>query len=105
MIPKNVQMPNPNPKYKPPGTPTGGREGNTMKKCYDHEECEYNAQPDCVLPEGAQCPHGEPGTNPDGVCLATMAQESLDNAMEMIDNCPEQTNCWIPFYIGIAWAY
>lgn len=28
-----------------------------MKKCYDHEECEYNAQPDCVLPEGAQCPH------------------------------------------------
>ena len=30
MIPKNVQMPNPNPKYKPPGTPTGGRGGNMM---------------------------------------------------------------------------
>ena len=27
MIPKNVQMPNPNPKYKPPGTPAGGRGG------------------------------------------------------------------------------
>ena len=26
MIPKNVQMPNPNPKYKPPGTAT--------KECY-----------------------------------------------------------------------
>ena len=30
MIPKNVQTPNPNPKYKPPGTPAGGRGGNTM---------------------------------------------------------------------------
>lgn len=35
MTPKNVQMPNPNSKYKPPGTPTGGRGGHTMKcrKC------------------------------------------------------------------------
>ena len=32
MIPKNVQMPNPNPKYKPPGTTGGGRGGN-MSKC------------------------------------------------------------------------
>ena len=31
MIPKNVQMPNPNPKYKPPGTPTGGRGGTLME--------------------------------------------------------------------------
>ena len=31
MIPKNVQMPNPNPKYKPPGTPAGGRGENEMK--------------------------------------------------------------------------
>ena len=30
MIPKNVQMPNPNPKYKPPGTPAGSRGGNLM---------------------------------------------------------------------------
>ena len=31
MIPKNVQMPNPNPKYKPPGTPTGERGGTLME--------------------------------------------------------------------------
>ena len=31
MTPKNVQMPNPNPKYKPPGTPAGGRGENEMK--------------------------------------------------------------------------
>ena len=64
MTPKNVQMPNPNPKYKPPGTPTGGRGGNTMIKCYDYEECEYNGQPDCALPDGAQCPHGVPTVPP-----------------------------------------
>ena len=75
-----------------------------MRKCYDHEECEYNAQPDCALSDGAQCPHGVLRTNTDGIRLATMAQESLDDAMEMIDNLPEQTNCWIPFYIGKAWA-
>lgn len=37
MIPKNVQMPNPNPKYKPPGTAGGGRGGNTMS-CHG---CKY----------------------------------------------------------------
>lgn len=37
MTPKNVQMPNPNPKYKPPGTPAGGRGGNSMS-CHG---CKY----------------------------------------------------------------
>ena len=36
--------------------------------------------------------------------LAKMAQESLDDAMEMMDNSSEQRNDWIPFYIGKAWA-
>lgn len=36
--------------------------------------------------------------------LAMMAQESLDDAMEMMDNFPEQRNDWIPFNIGKAWA-
>ena len=40
MTPKNVQMPNPNPKYKPPGTPTGGRGGN-MSKCRYCKLCEW----------------------------------------------------------------
>ena len=41
MIPKNVQMPNPNPKYKPPGTPAGGRGGNMIE---EREVCMTNAQ-------------------------------------------------------------
>lgn len=40
--------------------------------------------------------------NKDG--FVKMAQESLEDAMEMIDNFPDQTNCWIPFYIGKAWG-
>lgn len=41
MTPKNVQMPNPNPKYKPPGTPTGGRGGHMMKceNCTKYDDC------------------------------------------------------------------
>lgn len=29
-----------------------------MTKCYGHEECEYNGQPECHLPDGVPCPHG-----------------------------------------------
>lgn len=29
-----------------------------MTKCYGHEECEYNGQPECRLPDGMKCPHG-----------------------------------------------
>lgn len=32
--------------------------------------------------------------------LVKMAQESLDDAMEMMDNFPEQRNDWISFNIG-----
>ena len=60
MTPKNVQMPNPNPEYKPPGTPVGGGGENTMKKYYDCEECEYNAQSDCSRPNDMICPRGFP---------------------------------------------
>lgn len=28
-----------------------------MTKCYGHEECEFNAQPNCALPDGMECPH------------------------------------------------
>ena len=29
-----------------------------MLECYNFEECEYNAQPKCCLPNGMECPHG-----------------------------------------------
>lgn len=36
-----------------------GRRGeNEMFYCHEFEECEYNAQPKCCLPDGMVCPHG-----------------------------------------------
>lgn len=35
-----------------------------MTKCYGHEECEYNGQPECHLPDGMKCPHGVKADKP-----------------------------------------
>lgn len=35
-----------------------------MTKCYGHEECEYNGQPECRLPDGMECPHGVKADKP-----------------------------------------
>ena len=35
-----------------------------MTKCYEHEECEYNGQPECHLPDGVPCPHGVTADKP-----------------------------------------
>ena len=29
-----------------------------MFECYEFEECEYNGQPKCCLPDDVDCPHG-----------------------------------------------
>ena len=35
-----------------------------MTKCYEHEECEFNGQPECRLPDGMECPHGVKADKP-----------------------------------------
>ena len=35
-----------------------------MFECYEFEECEYNAQPKCCLPDGMECPHGVKAIKP-----------------------------------------
>ena len=35
-----------------------------MTKCYGHEECEYNGQPECRLPDGVPCPNGVTADKP-----------------------------------------
>ena len=69
MTPKNVQMPNPNPKYKPPGTAGGGRGGNTMS-CHG---CKY-------LDEARK---GPPGA---GYCCQVVLSKSYDT-MECTMDC------------------
>lgn len=58
-----------------------------MIKCYDHEECEYNAQPDCVLPDGKTCPHGVPRPS------ATNADRRGGTLME-VEKLIERLNDW-----------
>lgn len=76
MIPKNVQMPNPNPKYKPPGTTGGGRGGNRMKcsgkNCPMQHPYDVKA---CVFLEN--CPYATliPCTNADRI--RAMSDEEL----------------------------
>lgn len=80
MIPKNVQMPNPNPKYKPPGTPGGGRGGNKMKcsgkNCPMQRPYDVKA---CVFLE--HCPYATliPCTNADRI--RAMSDEELASEM------------------------
>lgn len=33
-------------------------------ECHEFEECEYNGQPECRLPDGMDCPHGVKGHKP-----------------------------------------
>ena len=68
MIPKNVQMPNPNPKYKPPGTTAGGRGGH-MKGCKD-------------CPAFAKCTVTYRGS----ACAALRGTYGLDSDPEIITN-------------------
>lgn len=35
-----------------------------MGECYAHEECEYNGQPECRLPDSMECPHGVKADKP-----------------------------------------
>lgn len=35
-----------------------------MTKCYEHEECEFNGQPEFRLPDGMECPHGVKADKP-----------------------------------------
>ncbi len=49
-----------------------------MTKCYGHEECEYNGQPECRLPDGMECPHGVTADKP--------AAESKTDIEALIDN-------------------
>ena len=60
-----------------------------MRKCYDHEECEYNAQPDCALSDGAQCPHGVPTAPPvtNADCIRAMSDEELAKYLSNPCNC------------------
>lgn len=59
-----------------------------MTKCYEHEECEFNAQPNCALPDSMECPHGvmaDKPTNADRI--RSMSNEELSKFLCEFRSC------------------
>lgn len=59
-----------------------------MTKCYGHEECEYNGQPECHLPDGMKCPHGVKADKPTNADrIRAMSHDNLLNFfVELVGN-------------------
>lgn len=59
-----------------------------MTKCYGHEGCEYNAQPNCALPNGMECPHGVKAHKPTNADrIRAMSDEELANFLCEFRSC------------------
>ena len=59
-----------------------------MLECYDFEECEYNAQPKCCLPNGMECSHGVKAHKPTNADrIRAMSDEELVDIFLRADFC------------------
>lgn len=67
-----------------------------MTKCYGHEECEYNAQPNCALPDGMECPHGVKADKP--------AAESWTDIEALIERLNQYSQSLIAYQMGGEFA-
>ena len=63
-----------------------------MTKCYGHEECEYNGQPECRLPYGMECPHGAKADKP--------VAESKTDIEALIERLNQYSQSLIAFHMG-----
>ena len=75
-----------------------------MTKCYGHEECEYNGQPECHLPDGMKCPHGVKADKPTNAdSIRAMSDEELakflcnfrscDSSEHPCNGCKAEPHC------------
>ena len=75
-----------------------------MTKCYGHEGCEYNAQPNCALPNGMECPHGVKADKPTNADrIRAMSDEELakflcnfrscDSSEHPCNGCKAEPHC------------
>lgn len=67
-----------------------------MTKCYEHEECEYNGQPECHLPDGVPCPHGVTADKP--------AAESGTDIEALIERLNQYSQSLIAYQMGGEFA-
>lgn len=66
--------------------------GTIMTKCYEHEECEFNGQPECRLPDGMECPHGAKADKP--------VAESKTDIEALIERLNQYSQSLIAFHMG-----
>lgn len=59
-----------------------------MPECYEFEECEYNGQPRCYLPDGVDCPHGVGAGANEGEHLM-----DIEKLIERLRNNNIENNC------------
>ena len=59
-----------------------------MFECYEFEECEYNGQPKCCLPDDVDCPHGVKNHKPTNADrIRAMSDEELSDIFLRADFC------------------
>lgn len=63
-----------------------------MTKCYEHEECEFNGQPECRLPDGMECPHGAKADKP--------VAESKTDIEALIERLNQYSQSLIAYQMG-----
>ena len=66
--------------------------GTIMTKCYEHEECEFNGQPECRLPDGMECPHGAKADKP--------VAESKTDIEALIERLNQYSQSLIAYQMG-----
>lgn len=65
-----------------------------MFECYEFEECEYNGQPKCCLPDDVGCPHGVKNHKPTNADRTrSMSDEELAELLITADFCGECEYC------------
>lgn len=67
-----------------------------MTKCYGHEECEFNAQPNCALPNGMECPHRVKADKP--------AAEGWTDIEALIERLNQYSQSLIAYQMGGEFA-
>lgn len=67
-----------------------------MTKCYGHEECEFNAQPNCALPNGMRCPHRVKADKP--------AVKSWLDIEAQIEKLNQYSQSLIAYQMGVEFA-
>ena len=65
-----------------------------MFECYEFEECEYNGQPKCCLPDDVDCPHGVKNHKPTNADrIRSMSDEELEAFLERVHENPCDACC------------